>query len=60
MLVGVRGAIRAFFGLVELSYGVDHRLNVFFQQFSVCGRDMDFRDVRDATNRTLELRFTRP
>jgi len=60
LLFGVRGALRASFGLVELSYGVDNRLNVFFQQFSVCGRDMDFRDVRDVTNNTFEIRLTPP
>jgi hypothetical protein len=60
LLFGVRGALRAFFGLVELSYAVDRRRNVFFQQFSVCGRDMDFRDVRDETNTVFELRFTPP
>ena len=60
ILFGVRGVLRGPFGLVELSYGVDHRLNVFFQQFSVCGRDMDFRDVRDESNGVFELRLTPP
>ena len=57
-MVGIRGALRAVFGLLELSYGVDLRRNVFFEQRSVCGRDMDPRDGHDATNRTLELRLT--
>jgi len=60
VMVGVRGALRAAFGLLELSYGVDGRRNVFFEQRSVCGRDMDMRDVHDATNRTLEIRLTPP
>ena len=58
VMVGIRGALRAVFGLLELSYGVDLRRNVFFEQRSVCGRDMDPRDGHDATNRTLELRLT--
>jgi hypothetical protein len=60
VLFGVRGALRAPFGLVELSYDVDQRLNVFFSQVSFCGASMDPRDVRDALNRTLEIRITPP
>lgn len=60
VLLGARGALRAFFGLVELSYGVDQRLNVFFHNLSVCGRDVDPRDVRDALNHTVEIRITLP
>lgn len=58
VLFGVRGALRAVFGLLELSSSLDLRRNVFFHQFSVCGRDMDMRDVRDVTNNTIEIRFT--
>ena len=60
MLFGLRGAVRAFFGLVELSYGVDQRLNVFFHNLSVCGRYMDPRIVVDAINHTVEIRVTPP
>jgi hypothetical protein len=60
VLFGVRAALRGFFGLVELSYGVDQRLNVFFHNLSVCGRDMDPRDVQDAINHTIEIRVTPP
>ncbi len=60
LLFGVRGALRTLFGLLELTYDVDQRLNVFFHNLSVCGRDMDPRDVRDAINHTIELHFTPP
>jgi len=60
VLFGVRGALRAFFGLVELSYSVDQRLNVFFHQVSFCGAGTDPLDVRDALNRTVEIRITTP
>jgi len=58
LMAGVRGALRSAFGLLELSYGVDLRRNVFFEQFSVCGRDLDLRAARDVTNNTIQLRFT--
>ncbi len=58
MILGIRAAQRGAFGLLEVSYGVDLRRNVFFEQRSVCGRDMDPRDGHDAMNRTLELRLT--
>jgi len=60
ILFGLRGALRSFFGLLEATYEVDQRLNVFFHNLSVCGRDMDPRDVRDAINHTIEIRFTPP
>ncbi len=60
MIFGVRAAKRGGFGLLEVSYGVDMRRNVFFEQRSVCGQNMDMRDVRDAINRTLEIRLTPP
>ena len=60
ILFGTRGALRTVFGLVELSYQVERRLNVFFQMLSVCGRDMDPRDVRDATNSTVQIRLSPP
>jgi len=60
VIFGVRGALRTLVGLVELSYQVERRLNVFFHQLSVCGRDMDMRDVRDVTNNTFEIRLAPP
>jgi len=60
VLVGVRGAYSAFFGRLELSYELEQRYNVFFHMWSVCGRDMDPRDVRDVTNNTLQVRLTPP
>jgi len=58
MIFGVRAAQRGAFGLLEVSYGVDLRRNVFFEQRSWCGQGMDPRDRHDAFNRTLELRLT--
>ena len=60
VLFGLRGALQSFLGLLEVTYDVDQRLNVFFHNLSVCGRDMDPRDVRDAINHTIEIRFTPP
>ncbi len=60
MMWGVRAAQRGTFGLLEVSFGVDLRRNVFFEQRSVCGENMDQRDVRDEMNRTLVIRLTPP
>jgi hypothetical protein len=60
VLFGLRGALRTFLGLVELSYELDQRLNVFFRQFSFCAASMDPLDVRDAFNRTFKIRITPP
>jgi hypothetical protein len=60
VLFGVRGAFHAFSGLLQLSYDLDQRLNVFFHNLSVCGQAMDPRDVQDALNHTITVRFTPP
>lgn len=60
VLFGARGALRTFFGLLELSYDVDQRLNVFFYNLSVCGPDMVPSDVHDAINHSIEIRITPP
>jgi len=60
VLLGLRGVLRGDFGLLEVSGDVELRRNVFFEQRSVCGRDMDPRDGHDATNGTIEIRFTPP
>jgi len=60
LMAGVRGALRSAFGLLELSYGLDVRRNVFFEMLSVCGRDLDRRAARDVTNYTMQVRLTPP
>ena len=60
LLAGLRGSWAGPMGNIEASVQTGPRHNVFFQNFSVCGRFSDPADIVSARNTTLQLRYSLP
>ena len=55
---GIRGGASTPIGRFSASLSTGKRMNVFFQHFTVCGRDEDPTALVDINNTTLELKYS--
>ncbi len=55
---GIRGAYSLPFGRVSASLSRGKRMNVFFNHFTVCGRDENPAAITDVGNTTFELKYS--
>ena len=55
---GIRGGASTPIGRFSASLSTGKRVNVFFQHFTVCGRDEDPTALIDINNTTLELKYS--
>ena len=55
---GIRGGLSTAIGRFSASLAAGKRMNVFFQHFTICGRDEDPAALIDINNKTLELKYS--